>query len=386
MQIKIKVVDAKGKDVKGNGTLDIKGNTVKFILNKQNDSFAYLAGQTYTITIKTKIRDNVTDAELAPYIKEGGIPNQADLVFGPAGTGEIVKSEIPTVTPPIKKPVINKDVEGQEHLDLANRNDKFNWNIKVQFGNDTASWEQAVVQDEINSLLEIVDADQIKVVDAKGKDVKGNGTLDIKGNTVKFILNKQNDSFAYLAGQTYTITIKTKIRDNVTNAELAPYIKEGGIPNQADLVFGPAGTGEIVKSEIPTVTPPIKKPVINKDVEGQEHLDLANRNDKFNWNIKVQFGNDTASWEQAVVQDEINSLLEIVDADQIKVVDAKGKDVKGNGTLDIKGNTVKFILNKQNDSFAYLAGQTYTITIKTKIRDNVTDARVSTIYKRRWNT
>ena len=382
----IKVVDAKGKDVKGNGTLDIKGNTVKFILNKQNDSFAYLAGQTYTITIKTKIRDNVTDAELAPYIKEGGIPNQADLVFGPAGTGEIVKSEIPTVTPPIKKPVINKDVEGQEHLDLANRNDKFNWNIKVQFGNDTASWEQAVVQDEINSLLEIVDADQIKVVDAKGKDVKGNGTLDIKGNTVKFILNKQNDSFAYLAGQTYTITIKTKIRDNVTDAELAPYIKEGGIPNQADLVFGPAGTGEIVKSEIPTVTPPIKKPVINKDVEGQEHLDLANRNDKFNWNIKVQFGNDTASWEQAVVQDEINSLLEIVDADQIKVVDAKGKDVKGNGTLDIKGNTVKFILNKQNDSFAYLAGQTYTITIKTKIRDNVTNARVSTIYKRRWNT
>ena len=49
-----------------------------------------------------------------------------------------MKSEIPTVTPPIKKPVINKDVEGQEHLDLANRNDKFNWNIKVQFGNDTA--------------------------------------------------------------------------------------------------------------------------------------------------------------------------------------------------------------------------------------------------------
>ena len=122
----------------------------------------------------------------------------------------------------------------RHYFDLANRNDKFNWNIKVQFGNDTASWEQAVVQDEINSLLEIVDADQIKVVDAKGKDVKGNGTLDIKGNTVKFILNKQNDSFAYLAGQTYTITIKTKIRDNVTNAELAPYIKEGGIPNQAD--------------------------------------------------------------------------------------------------------------------------------------------------------
>ncbi|XZH90616.1 isopeptide-forming domain-containing fimbrial protein (plasmid) [Clostridium perfringens] len=373
----VKVVDAKGQDVTSNGTLEVNGNSVKFTLNKKDDSFAYLAGQTYKVIVTTKIRDNVTDEQLAPYIKDGGVPNQADLVFGPAGDGEIIKSEIPTVTPPIEKPVINKDVEGQEHLDLANRNDKFNWNIRVQFGNDTASWEQAVIQDEINELLEIVDT--VKVVDAKGQDVTSNGTLEVNGNSVKFTLNKKDDSFAYLAGQTYKVIVTTKIRDNVTDEQLAPYIKDGGVPNQADLVFGPAGDGEIIKSEIPTVTPPIEKPVINKDVEGQEHLDLANRNDKFNWNIRVQFGNDTASWEQAVIQDEINELLEIVDT--VKVVDAKGQDVTSNGTLEVNGNSVKFTLNKKDDSFAYLAGQTYKVIVTTKIRDNVTDEQLAPYIK-----
>ena len=82
---------------------------MKFTLNKKDDSFAYLAGQTYKVIVTTKIRDNVTDEQLAPYIKDGGVPNQADLVFGPAGDGEIIKSEIPTVTPPIEKnPTIDK--------------------------------------------------------------------------------------------------------------------------------------------------------------------------------------------------------------------------------------------------------------------------------------
>ena len=54
------------------------------------------------MVVRTKIIEGVTDAQLAPYIKDGGIPNQADLVFGPAGEGNVIKSETPTVKPPVK--------------------------------------------------------------------------------------------------------------------------------------------------------------------------------------------------------------------------------------------------------------------------------------------
>uniref|UniRef100_UPI00142F4EA3 LPXTG cell wall anchor domain-containing protein n=1 Tax=Listeria valentina TaxID=2705293 RepID=UPI00142F4EA3 len=41
---------------------------------------------------------DATDEELAPYIQDGGIPNQADLNFGNAG--DTIHSEVPTVMPP----------------------------------------------------------------------------------------------------------------------------------------------------------------------------------------------------------------------------------------------------------------------------------------------
>lgn len=49
------------------------------------------------MTITTKIKGSVTDKELAPYIKDGGIPNQADLNFG--NEGDKKHSEIPKIVP-----------------------------------------------------------------------------------------------------------------------------------------------------------------------------------------------------------------------------------------------------------------------------------------------
>ena len=164
---------------------------MKFELNQKDGSFSHLAGQTYQVVVRTKIKEGVTDAQLAPYIKDGGIPNQADLVFGPAGEGNVIKSETPTVKPPVEDPQINKDVENQTHLDLVNRHDEFDWNIRVQFGNNTATWEQAIIQDEINELLDIV---SVKVIDGKGQDVTTNGILTVDKNVVKFELNQKDGS------------------------------------------------------------------------------------------------------------------------------------------------------------------------------------------------
>ncbi|WP_340504327.1 SpaA isopeptide-forming pilin-related protein [Enterococcus faecalis] len=161
-----------------------------------------------------------------------------------------VKMTNKRVIPPVD-PDIHKDVEDEQHIDLTNRNQKFDWHVYTTFGSDTSNWKQASVVDPVNSLLEILN---VTITDENGKDVSKNGELKIEGNKITFTLNKKDGSYGYLANHVYKMTITTKIRDDVTDDQLAPYINNGkGIPNQADLNFG---DGDTKYSEIPTVTPP----------------------------------------------------------------------------------------------------------------------------------
>ena len=261
----IRIVDENDTDVTSKGTLDTTNNLVTFTLNQENGSFTYLAGHTYTLYIDSQIKSSATPEELSPYIKDGGIPNQATLAFGDGS--ETLVSEQPRVTPPTEEPVIKKTVEGKtsedvQHLDLTNREDAFNWNVTTSFGNATSDWETATLEDQINNVLEIL---SVKVIDQKGTDVTSTGTLTMTNNKVVFAMNKVDGSYTYLAGQIYIMTIETKIKSDVTEEELAPYIKDGGIPNQATLAFG--NTGEVIASEIPTVTPPAEKSLPNTGEE-----------------------------------------------------------------------------------------------------------------------
>ena len=366
----VTIEDAEGNDVSANGTLTTDGNNLIFELAKQDDSYAYLSGQTYTITVESRIKAEVTDAELAPFIEDGGIPNQAKLTFGDGS--KFVESEIPTVTPPTEEPEIGKTVNGKNHEDLSNRDETFNWIITTSFGNATANWDKAAITDKINDVLDI---ELVTIKDAEGNNVSGNGTLTTDGNNLVFELAKQDDSYAYLSGQTYTITVESKIKAGVTDAQLAPFIEDGGIPNQAKLTFGDGS--KFVESEIPTVTPPTEapeEPEIGKTVNSKSHEDLANRDETFNWIIKTDFGTGTADWDKAAITDKINDVLDI---ESVTIKDAKGNDVKENGTLTTNGNNVVFELAKQEDSYAYLAGQTYTITVESKIKADVTDAQLA---------
>lgn len=150
-----------------------------------------------------------------------------------------------------EEPIIHKDVEAQQHLDLTTRSQTFNWHINAGFGNDTSNWDRAVIRDDVNPIFDIKDID---VVDETGKNVMENGKLSKTGNHIIFKIAKKNGSYSYLSGHTYTLTITTKIKASATDEELAPYIKDGGIPNQADLDFDQVG--RTIHSEIPTVTPP----------------------------------------------------------------------------------------------------------------------------------
>ncbi|MGE7869356.1 isopeptide-forming domain-containing fimbrial protein, partial [Bacillus paramycoides] len=96
-----------------------------------------------------------------------------------------------------------------------------------------------------------------KLLDSEGKEVK-TGKMDIKGNKVEFVFDKKDNSYLYLAGQTYTLKIDAKIKDGVKAEELAKYLVKDGVPNTGQLNIG--GNKPLVSNEVYVVPPTEKQP------------------------------------------------------------------------------------------------------------------------------
>lgn len=155
----------------------------------------------------------------------------------------------------IKEPVVSKTVNGSKNpLELKNRDEEFTWEVDYDFGNYSGEWNKVQLSDQLNKILTIKD---VKVVNKKNQDMTANGklTVDHKTNLVRFDLNKKNGNFSYLANDTYRLIIKSTISKDATDEQLLPFIKKGGIPNQAELILNdkPKPSNEV------KVIPPLVK-------------------------------------------------------------------------------------------------------------------------------
>lgn len=165
----------------------------------------------------------------------------------------------------IEESTINKTINGDDELyELENRDEEFTWKVDYTFSNYTGDWESVVLSDQINDILEIT---EVQVVDENDNNVIGNGNLTTSDNLVKFEINKQNGSYAFLANQTYKLVIKSKIKALATDEDLEPFIIDGGVPNTGELVIN----DEPEESNIVKVIPPIK---------GSIHLTKVSDNDE----------------------------------------------------------------------------------------------------------
>ncbi|MGX7239208.1 isopeptide-forming domain-containing fimbrial protein, partial [Enterococcus phoeniculicola] len=212
-------------DIRSAVAIGEDGNELATQINNQKISVTVPGNYSGEVKIKYELKENAPIDEETT-VSTGVVVQGESQKELPAATIEKNEHAHDCDIPPVE-PSIEKDVEGKEHVDLGNRTDEFDWHVKATFGNDTSKWTQASMTDEINSVLEIKN---VVVKDETGADVTANGDLSIKDNKIVFTLNKQDDSYSYLSGHEYTMTITTVIRADVTEAELAPYIKDGGIP------------------------------------------------------------------------------------------------------------------------------------------------------------
>ncbi|MBE5107535.1 isopeptide-forming domain-containing fimbrial protein [Bacillus thuringiensis] len=371
--INVKIVNKKGETVNVDPKVDPISKKVTVELPKKEESYAYLAGETYTMYITSKIADDAPSEEIAKYIAKGGVPNKAELVLNqkPTASNE-AKVVPPTEKPKVTKTVSDSDEKNVEKAKLEAKNEEFTWNVDYKFGNNTAKLEKVVLQDDLEDILDIL---EVKLVDVKGKPIEVTPQIDEKTKKVTIELPKRDDSYAYLAGQTYTMHIKSKISDHASTEEIAKYLGQGGIPNKAELVLDNTPT---VSNEA-KVLPPTEKPKVTKTVSDSDEKDvekakLEAKNEEFIWNVDYKFGNDTAKLEKVVLQDDLEDILDIL---EVKLVDVKGKPIEVTPQIDEKTKKVTIELLKRDDSYAYLAGQTYTMHIKSKISDHASTEEIA---------
>ncbi|MDZ5605747.1 isopeptide-forming domain-containing fimbrial protein [Bacillus pseudomycoides] len=371
--IDVKVVNKKGETVNVEPKIDSNSKRVTVELPKKEGSYAYIAGEIYTMYITSKIADNAPVGEITKYIAKGGVPNKAELVLN---NKPMVSNEVhvkpPTEKPKVTKTVSDSDEKNVEKAKLEAKNEEFTWNVDYKFGNDTAKLEKVVLQDDLEDILDIL---AVKLVDAKGKPVEVTPQIDEKTKKVMIELPKKDDSYAYLAGQTYTMHIQSKISDHASTEDIAKHLAQGGIPNKAELVMDnrPTVSNE-AKVMPPTEKPKVTKMVSDSDEKDVEKAKLEAKDEEFTWNVNYKFGNDTAKLQKVILQDDLEDILDIL---AVKLVDAKGKPIEITPQIDEKAKKVTIELPKRDDSYAYLAGQTYTLHIQSKISDHASTEEIT---------
>ncbi len=324
--------------------LTISDQTATLVLDSEFD-FSRIEGEQIVIELVARIK---IGANLDAYLNDT-VPNQAAIQFNDKPQ---VMTEPVTVTPPAEPPEIEKDVNGKEHEDLTLFDQVFTYHVELEIPNNTRDYASLVLTDTLEDVLEIIEA--AVLLDGSAEPAVS-PYLDVSGQTVSLILDETFD-FSLLARKTITLVIGARIREG---ADLTPYEGET-IPNQAEyLINDQIGT----KSNIVTVTPPFEFPVIDKDVNGKEHEDLAARDEVFTYHVRVRIPDYAGRYESLVILDTLEDVLERGEATVF--VDGL-MNASLTARLEFDGQTIRLVLDRAD--LAHAAGKQITLRIEAKIR------------------
>ncbi|NLB50844.1 MAG: isopeptide-forming domain-containing fimbrial protein, partial [Clostridiaceae bacterium] len=325
--------------------LTVSGQTATLVLDNEFD-FSQIAGEQIVIELVARIR---TGANLDAYPNDS-VPNQAGISFNDQPE---VKTEPVTVTPPAGTPVIEKDVNGKEHEDLALFSEVFTYHVDMEIPNNTRDYASLIISDTLKDVLEIIDAQVL----LDGDD-ESNLTpfLVVSGQTVSLSLDETYD-YSLLSKKTIRLVIQARIR---AGADLSAYERET-VPNVASYLINDQIDGD---SNIVTVTPPLENPTIEKDVNGKTHEDLAARYETFIYHVFVDLPDYTGRYDSLVISDTLEDVLE---RGGVQVLVDGLPDAGLTARLVFDGQTIRLTLGQTD--LGPLAGKQIQLQIEASIRD-----------------
>lgn len=193
-------------------------------------------------------------------------------------------SVVPAESPAPSKKVSKSEVRpGEEYTYTITQ--KVNQAIQANY------FKAFRIEDTLENVLEANQAN-VSVKNSKGEDVTSNFDITVSGQKITVAAKADIISNAAFYGDTYSISIKTKIKEN---ADLSSYTKDNGfsyvIPNQASLVYTDYNnTEKTIKTKIVNVTYKKYKLIVHHYLEGttqklaEDESYIKEYNDKYSTN------------------------------------------------------------------------------------------------------
>lgn len=197
-------------------------------------TFGYLRGAQYKITLETYVKGAVTNAELEE-LEEEGMASSARFHDGEESTTPVTATVYPTPASTDHEPdypiqgvmlSLGATVEGKPQLVMRQSYDWLNYTVTLTTNSRASLWSQPTLELIYDEVL-MMERSAVEIKDKRGNAIQFDMVPDSGGGRVKLVLKKAFGAFVYLASDVITVTVKTRVRDDVPDSELEQFEQEG---------------------------------------------------------------------------------------------------------------------------------------------------------------
>ena len=337
------------------------------------------AGKTYVLEATATVNATADEADAYLDANPLGIENIANVSYTDMNdVTTTIDSNVVYVKPYYGTSDVIKTVDGQEKVTLDKRSQTFVYEANFYFKSDMYAWDKIVLEDFID--------DNIQVIDATWEDGAGNSFNQPFSETythqaLTYEVPKGDDgTYNYLKNKSYKLVVTAVLKDTLRDKDINDIIAREGLTSLAEINNGLEGANEhkqIVSNIVHVIPPtPLKpeQPVKTVDIINETINNIKKQ--IFNYNVKYTLPSDTTHWQKLEFIDVLNANLEVIST---SVTDEVGNVVEGVTT--ITGQEVKVTMPKVNGSYEYLQNKTYTLSIKAKLKDSLTDDDIKKIIE-----
>lgn len=121
---------------------------------------------------------------------------------------------------------LSQTVNSVQSLDLTDIGTELTFVSQLAFDNKTINWFEPSLEQSFDDIF-YLSKDSISVTDSQGKDVASVEISINQNNRIKVTFAKINNSYSYMESSTFTISIKTHIKDNIAHEKLTDFYNNG---------------------------------------------------------------------------------------------------------------------------------------------------------------
>ena len=175
--------------------------------------------------------------------------------------------------PPVINPAQLSDVQFKQTVNnlasvkLTDIATELNFVSQLTFNEKTIEWSKPTFEQSFNNIFN-VSKDNISVTDSQGNKISS-VDIAVNDNNVKISFVKVSNSYAYMTSSTFSISIKTSIKENASNEELNAF-NNSGFESQS--IFYGESAEQNIKSDKVTITSNISTGTVY-DVKGDPDND-----------------------------------------------------------------------------------------------------------------